>query len=175
MIMLCKNNLNTFQVTSADEFVWIDSHNRLVEVIILFLPISTVNINVNRHRHDPPSGPTAPVEQRRSSESGSARRSEGVGQQGWFQVGGDDVGDDHDHDQYYEAMNVKSQLPGVDGGDPPFVLLHATSPGSTRQRGTEARWKGDHHHHHDPLMIILNIIMVIGNHHQWFMSMIIVT
>ena len=88
MIMLCKiNNLNTFQVTSADEFVWIDSHNRLVEVIILFLPISTVNINVkcHRHDHDPPSGPTAPVEQRRSSESGSARRSEGVGQQGWFQ------------------------------------------------------------------------------------------
>ena len=85
MIMLCKNNLNTFQVTSADEFVWIDSHNRLVEVIILFLPISTVNIIVNCHRHNPPSGPTAPVEQRRSSESGSARRSEGVGQQGWFQ------------------------------------------------------------------------------------------
>ena len=85
MIMLGKNNLNTFQVTSADEFVWIDSHNRLVEVIILFLPISTVNINVNCHRHDPPSGPTAPVEQRRSSESGSARRSEGIGQQGWFQ------------------------------------------------------------------------------------------
>ena len=88
MIMLGKiilNNLNTFQVTSADEFVWIDSHNRLVEVIILFLPISTVNINVNCHDHDPPSGPTAPVEQRRSSESGSARRSEGVGQQGWFQ------------------------------------------------------------------------------------------
>ena len=85
MIMLGKNNLNTFQVTSADEFVWIDSHNRLVEVIILFLPISTVNINVNCHRHDPPSGPTAAVEQRRSSESRSARRSEGVGQQGWFQ------------------------------------------------------------------------------------------
>ena len=85
MIMLCKNNLNTLQVTSADEFVWIDSHNRLVEVNILFLTISTVNINVNRHRHDPPSGPTAPVEQRRSSESGSARRSEGIGQQGWFQ------------------------------------------------------------------------------------------
>ena len=38
-IMLGKiisNNLNTLQVTSADEFVWIDSHNRLVEVIILF-------------------------------------------------------------------------------------------------------------------------------------------
>ena len=87
MIMLGKNNLNTFQVTSADEFVWIDSHNRLVEVIILFLPISSVNINVNSHRHDhdPPSGPTAPVEQRRSSESCSARRSEGIGQQGWFQ------------------------------------------------------------------------------------------
>ena len=89
MIMLGKNNLNTFQVTSADEFVWIDSHNRLVEVNILFLPISTVNINVkchdDDHDHNPPSGPTAPVEQRRSSESGSARRSEGVGQQGWFQ------------------------------------------------------------------------------------------
>ena len=86
MIMLGKiilNNLNTFQVTSADEFVWIDSHNRLVEVIILFLPISSVKCH--DHDHDPPSGPTAPVEQRRSSESGSARRSEGVGQQGWFQ------------------------------------------------------------------------------------------
>ena len=40
--------LVSFQVTSADEFVWIDSHNRLVEVNAPSSNIFVVNFIINR-------------------------------------------------------------------------------------------------------------------------------
>ena len=83
--------LASFQVTSADEFVWIDSHNRLVEVVapssLSSLSSSTrlSSSTLDSSSPSPPSsGATAALDQRRPGESRPTGRSQGVGQQGRF-------------------------------------------------------------------------------------------
>ena len=78
--------LASFQVTSADEFVWIDSHNRLVEVVA---PSSLSSLSSSTRLSSSTldsssSGATAALDQRRPGESRPTGRSQGVGQQGRF-------------------------------------------------------------------------------------------